>query len=76
MVISFKIKDDAGKSRKAYVKSINMDDGVLEFTFDVDEAVNESAWDMEMALDWFKFHYIKEYPELSGAVIEEPFYVY
>ena len=76
MVISFKIKDDEGRLRKAYVKSIDMDDGVLEFTFDVDEAVNESAWDMEMTLDWFKFHYIKEYPELSGAVIEEPFYVY
>ena len=76
MVISLKMKDDAGKLRKAYVKSINMDDGVLEFTFDVDKAAIDSAWDMEMTLDWFRFHYIKKYPELSSAVIEEPIFIY
>lgn len=76
MVISLKMKDDAGKLRKAYVRSINMDDGVLEFTFDVDKAAIDLAWDMEMTLDWFRFHYIKKYPELSSAVIEEPLYVY
>ena len=76
MVISLKMKDDEGKLRKAYVRSINMDDGVLEFTFDVGKAAIDSAWDMEMTLDWFKFHYIKEYPELSSAVIEEPLFVY
>lgn len=76
MVISLKMKDDAGELRKAYVKSINMDDGVLEFTFDVDKAAIDRAWDMEMTLDWFRFHYIKKYPELSSAVIEEPLYVY
>lgn len=76
MVISLKMKDDEGKLRKAYVKSVNMDDGVLEFTFNVSDAIVDSAWDMEMTLDWFRFHYIKEYPELSSAVIEEPLFVY
>jgi hypothetical protein len=63
--------DANGLETVSYVKRADMAKGILEFTDDRDEALNNDSWNCEMTLDWFRHHYKEKYPKIMHTSMRE-----
>lgn len=61
-----------GDNNKNYLKSIDFEEGVLEFTTHLKEALKyNDSWKPGVELDMLKFNFKNEYPQLMNMRVME-----
>ncbi len=63
-----------GDNNRNYLKSIDFEEGVLEFTTNLKEALKyNDSWKPGVELDMLKFNFKNEYPQLMDMKVMEKY---